>query len=232
MDRVNPPVFVDGVGLGSYIYIQTQFVHESFAELRERIASRYELAGEVLGTRVYVSKARLAELSVRAPLVSEVPFPVVPAATNQVTWKGGTAECSGKDSYLTFALKQPEHIQGIRLRFSYEFATWKRLVNVRMKLKTRTATRIIPIHDEFDAFRSATLTIPVDDVTDTFQIYPDGEPCAFKLEQVDLLVRPGDRARLVKDYVSWGYEQPGVSAQGNRWANLNSCARSAGEASH
>ena len=45
-----------------------------------------------------------------------------------------------------------------------------------------------------------TLTVPVQDTIDAFRIDLESRPRAFQLEQIVLLVRPGDQMRLLKEY--------------------------------
>jgi hypothetical protein len=59
--RSQPPVFIDAVGPGNFVYEnRNEFGHETFPELREYLASNYQLVRDVDGTRVYVRNDRLS----------------------------------------------------------------------------------------------------------------------------------------------------------------------------
>ena len=58
--RAQPPVFVDAVGAGNFVYQdRSEFGHETFPELRDYLANNYQLVRDVDGTRVYVRSDRL-----------------------------------------------------------------------------------------------------------------------------------------------------------------------------
>jgi len=54
-----PPVFVDAVGPGNFIFEDRTLAHESFGALAEVIAREYRLVGDVDGSRIYVRVDRL-----------------------------------------------------------------------------------------------------------------------------------------------------------------------------
>jgi len=58
--RARPPVFVDAVGPGNFVYEdRAQDGQETFPELRDYIAGNYHLVRDVEGSRVYVRNDRL-----------------------------------------------------------------------------------------------------------------------------------------------------------------------------
>ncbi len=58
--RSQPPVFIDAVGAGNYVYEdRNELAHETFPELRDYLASNYQLVRDVDGTRVYIRNDRL-----------------------------------------------------------------------------------------------------------------------------------------------------------------------------
>ena len=119
-DRSDPAVFVDAVGLLSFGYAsREQFAHESYPELRERIARRYELMDEAYGVRIYVSRQRLARLSVPNLHSREMAVPLTSLTTNQAVWEGGTVKCPGPESSLDFTLNEPMFVESIRIQLSY-----------------------------------------------------------------------------------------------------------------
>ena len=60
LSRTRPPVFVDAIGVGSYLYEnRAKSAHETFPELRDYIADNYHLVQDVGGSRVYVRNDRL-----------------------------------------------------------------------------------------------------------------------------------------------------------------------------
>lgn len=57
--RSRPPVFVDVVGPGNFVYEdRARDAHETFSELRDHIAANYHLVRDVEGSRVYVRNDR------------------------------------------------------------------------------------------------------------------------------------------------------------------------------
>jgi hypothetical protein len=58
--RAQPPVFVDAVGPGNFVYEdRAESAHETFPELRDYIDNNYHLLNEVSGARIYVRNDRL-----------------------------------------------------------------------------------------------------------------------------------------------------------------------------
>ncbi len=59
LKRSNPPVFVDAVAPGSFIFNnRASFGYETFPALAEHINSHYSLAGEIDGVRIFLRKDR------------------------------------------------------------------------------------------------------------------------------------------------------------------------------
>jgi hypothetical protein len=59
LKRSNPPVFVDAVAPGSFIFNnRASFGYETFPALAEHINSHYSLAGEIDGIRIFLRKDR------------------------------------------------------------------------------------------------------------------------------------------------------------------------------
>ena len=60
LSRTRPPVFVDAVGVGNFVYEnRAKSAHETFPELRDYIGDNYHLVQDVEGSRVYVRNDRL-----------------------------------------------------------------------------------------------------------------------------------------------------------------------------
>jgi hypothetical protein len=196
-DEARPPVFVDTVGPHSFGFQdRSLYAHENYAGLRERIAQMYELADEIDGVRIYVSRERLAERGMHGPPTRVVNLPVTPTAVNQLVWKDGVAKCTGNDPYLSFSLDRPASVRGVRLTLAYEAGEspfrfrmyWKESARnpyteqercVSLELGEKPGPRV--------------LTVPVNDTIDAFQIHPDDKPCVFRLGQIELLAMPGQR---------------------------------------
>jgi len=59
-----PPVFIDSVGPGSFVFEnRSETGHETWEELADFIAARYELIADTAGTRIYLRKDRLPSVS-------------------------------------------------------------------------------------------------------------------------------------------------------------------------
>ena len=57
--KSNPPVFIDAVGPGNFVYIyRDKRGHETFPELRQYLETNYYLARDVEGSRIYVRNDR------------------------------------------------------------------------------------------------------------------------------------------------------------------------------
>lgn len=68
LQRTRPPVFVDAVAPGSFLFEQPEFRHENaFPALGAYIREHYTLAAESLGNRIYVRNDRLGTLSSSTP---------------------------------------------------------------------------------------------------------------------------------------------------------------------
>jgi hypothetical protein len=140
----------------------------------------------------------------------EVQFPVVPIATNQMTWKDGVGEGQGEDPYLVFALKEPQFVQAIRIKYAYEKTAppvtfqmfWRRSDRNDFAEEERNSTLDLkPMAEE------ATLTIQVADVIDQFRIDPDTKPCVFKLTEIVILVPEADYPRVRDLYKDSAYQR-------------------------
>ena len=59
LKRNRPPVFIDTVGPGNFVFQDRASGHESFPALRDYIAQNYNLVADTDGTRVYARKDRL-----------------------------------------------------------------------------------------------------------------------------------------------------------------------------
>src|SRR5262249_30236655 len=140
------------------------------------------------------------------------------------TFEEGTTNCAGDRSpYLQFALKQPEFIQGLRLRCAYPAAAGRGQLRVFWretgrndftdKVRADRATEPSEVTGSDRCYRltlpagtSPTVTIPVNDTVTDVRLYPDGMGradgyyCVFRLDQIRLLVRPADAGRLVREY--------------------------------
>ena len=61
LQRNRPPVFVDAVGPGNFLYNDRAVAHESFPALRDYIATHYRQMADINGCRIYVRLDRLAQ---------------------------------------------------------------------------------------------------------------------------------------------------------------------------
>jgi hypothetical protein len=131
--------------------------------------------------------------------IREVRFPVVPTATNQMTWKDGVGEGHGEDPYLVFVLKEPQFVQGIRIKYAYDKTAspatfqvfWRRSDRNDFVEEERNSTLELTTEPG-----EKTLTIQVADTIDQFRIDPDTKPCVFRLTEIVLLVPEADYPRV------------------------------------
>jgi hypothetical protein len=148
----------------------------------------FPLVGRIWGDET-CSIYDLAELPRDA---REVPFPVVPAATNQLEWNDGTGVGGGEDSSVTFALKEPRFVQAIRLRYAYEVKDERAVLQMFWRRSDQHDFAAEERHALFtqDTEGERTVTIPVHDTLDQFRIHPDKGPFVFHLFEIVLEVPP------------------------------------------
>jgi hypothetical protein len=162
---------------------------------------------------------------------AEVPLPLTPAELHGVKWEQGTAACAyptiNEPPYLQFAMKGPEFIRGVRLRYAYPIADRPSQFCIFWRDKG---------HNDFAEERChrlklaagvqpRTLSIAVNDRVTDLRIYPDdtqrpgGYASLFKLEQLSLLVRPADGQRLRQAYAEPEVPLPVVPSElrGVKW---------------
>jgi hypothetical protein len=139
----------------------------------------------------------------------EVPVSVVPVAVHQMDWKDGTGR--GYDPYLVFAVgqtvvlgrqprltypvKQPRAVAGIRLRYVYE----QTIGPAFCQLFWRTSDR-----NDFDLDNrwsyhwletgpgEHTTTFWIKDTLDQFRLHPHNKSCVFTLLAITLVVEDGE----------------------------------------
>jgi hypothetical protein len=129
------------------------------------------------------------------PVPVEVPLPVVPAATSQMTWANGTGQAWGEAPHLVFALAQPRRVYGVRLRYAVTLPQplapaaerlrvfWKR---GSQEPFARERSYWIPLREPEPAEK--TVTIWIWDEIEQLRIDPAGGPCTLQLAELVLLV--------------------------------------------
>jgi hypothetical protein len=155
--------------------------------------------------RVDPGKLRHAEDS---PGLREVPVPLEPVATNRMTWKDGVGEGTGEFPNLVFALKQPQFVEHVRLKYAYERAAGPAVFRMFWRTSAQNdyveEERNITLHLKTGPGEKE-LTIPVHDTVDEFRIDPDTKPCLFRIKELVLLARwsgdEPDLARRVREVV-------------------------------
>jgi hypothetical protein len=136
------------------------------------------------------AKLRNDAATAEAANTHQVLLPVVPIATNQMTWEDGVGKGSGEDPYLVFALPYLQRVHAVRLRYAYENTPGP----ASFQFFWRNSGR-----DDFAEERSVrlaldtgpgekTITITVNDKIDQVRVDPDEKPCVFKLSEIVLLV--------------------------------------------
>jgi hypothetical protein len=129
------------------------------------------------------------------PPLTEIPFPVAPAETQELNWDGqGTAECLGNDPLLIFSLPQRRFVFAIRVKCSYGEAGSRAHLQAAWKdgrndfSDEERSFRLNVRGEEGDSPDEKTVTIPVYDTIGQFRIRPHDAPCVFKLSEIVLLV--------------------------------------------
>ena len=143
--------------------------------------------------------------SLRAdPATDEVLVPVRLLAADKMTWDDGAGTTTGADSCVTFALDEPRFAYAIRLQCSYPDRTstpalfrmyWKTTGeqdftdeerNVQLQLGNEAQRPVATV------LSKKTVTVWVNDHIDAFRVYPDNQPCSFRISSIALLVPASD----------------------------------------
>jgi hypothetical protein len=129
------------------------------------------------------------------PALKAVPFPVAPAALGQMTWDSGAGRGTGPNPWVTFALKEPQLVYAIRLRYalSYEGGPAPRTAWFRAFWKRADQNDFPPnqvysdwVLEPTPGYRSVTFW--VGEPIDQFRIQPDTRPCVLRIASIELLV--------------------------------------------
>jgi hypothetical protein len=137
----------------------------------------------------------LFDLTDRSPAFRSVSVPVAPANTNRMTWKDGVGYGTGGESYVDFTWSQPRRASAVRLTYDYENRSPGTRAAFRMSWRRpgghfadRTADLALELAS---GWSDRTVVGWVNDTIDGLRIFPDGDPFAFKLSEIVLLV-PAD----------------------------------------
>jgi hypothetical protein len=121
----------------------------------------------------------------------EVPIPVVPDQVHEVTWDHGTAQGTGSDPFLVFALSRPRFINSVVIRYSHENgsgtpAVFQAFWKVQGRQEFTPGERSVTL--DLQTGRNRVLVIPVYDRLDRFRIDPDIVPCRFHIDRISMRV--------------------------------------------
>ncbi len=120
---------------------------------------------------------------------------LAPVRTNDLVWEGDTANCTGPDPYIIFALDKPVFVSVVRLTFKYEGSSTDAhcefywcdtrhngfIESERYRQWTQPTTPRKPGEDP-NYYKD----VVVNDWVDRIRIDPDNKPCTFQLKQVEL----------------------------------------------
>jgi hypothetical protein len=141
------------------------------------------------------------------PQLREVLLALDPLDSHNVQWKRGTGRGTGVQSYLTFELKEPTYVTGVRIKYSGTNAlssvpwlhiTWRdSSKNEEFVEPGGTGRRhfhpwLLPSGQEVE------IPVWICDTLDQIRIYPDRVPCDFTISEIVLLVpesRPGSEPK-------------------------------------
>ncbi len=122
----------------------------------------------------------------------EVSVPVVPSGLNQITWDKGVGRGTGVDPYLVFALKRPEHVYGIKLKYVVHHDKKTAPLRVFWKRGDRNefsaAERNVLVNVETGG--ENTTTIPVNDTIDHYRIDLEDPTSAIRISEIVLRLPP------------------------------------------
>lgn len=140
------------------------------------------------------------------PTFQEISLPVAPVAVNRLKWRDGVGYGFGHPldrSSLTFALKDPQHVFAIRLKYSYEAAldndptfqiSWRKSHSQELtEPGNYRPERSYPLPVSAEKPTEQSLIIWVNDTIDQFRIYPASGAFVFRISEIALLV-PGEEA--------------------------------------
>jgi len=129
------------------------------------------------------------------PVMRETPLPVEPHEISQVVWDQGKLIAQGREanSFLVFALPEPQWVAAIRVTGSYEKAdalatfrlSWASNAQESFSDKKSARVEHSPTPDE-------TITVWVWDTLDRFLISPDNKACVFTISSITLLLPAND----------------------------------------
>src|SRR5262249_26096387 len=176
---------------------------------------------------VYMRKLRDAHVGLfrllkEDPPMREIPLPVTPVITNQMTWENGKGVADGDTPFLVFSLNESVYVAGIRLRYAYpEYRggsppfslEWKRADQSDFRPDQRFWS------DTIDTGPGEhVMTVWVLDTIQQLLIRPNNQPGFFDLYEIVLLVpvplySPGDRivpSQVASDvYLRGGWNERG-----------------------
>ncbi len=125
------------------------------------------------------------------PPFREVALPVDPVGSSLVRWDGATAQITGVDPQITFALPKPRYVAGIRLDYSHANPqggparfqlAWKNSSDRGYGEDRRYANWNLPTGTD------QRTTIWIDAVIDRFRVQPDNQPGSFRFGGITLLI--------------------------------------------
>jgi hypothetical protein len=136
------------------------------------------------------------------PRLREVPLTLDPIDSHKVEWNGRGGRGTGADPYLTFALKEPTYVTGVRIKYSSRNALGK---NRWLQLTWRNSRKHEEFVDQGGMGRRHFLhwLLPLDkeveipvwicDTLDQIRFYPDKRPCEFTVSHIVLLLPDSKR---------------------------------------
>src|SRR5262249_21699061 len=127
------------------------------------------------------------------PEPGEISLPVLPTATEHMSWKDGLGAGFGPDASLMFVLKEPQLVYAVRLNYSYcrtaqtaplfqmswrrsdhnDFSEAERVFRVQLGADSAV------LEAEQSQADEKVLTVWVYDTIDQFRIHPNDKPCVF-----------------------------------------------------
>lgn len=129
------------------------------------------------------------------PAFRELPIPLTPAVTHDMTWDGHTGRGHGTDPYVEFTLPRAQHVYGILISCSLNYDNADASpVDFRVSWRVAGAGELTGASDEYRLTTAAgtkDVGAWVHRPIDRIRIRPDDKPCLLQIEGIVLLAPPG-----------------------------------------
>ena len=160
------------------------------------------------------------------PRLREVRLTLDPVDSYNVEWKGGAGRGTGAHPYLTFDLKRPTYVTGVRIKYSSKNAvgknpwfqmTWRNSQKSEDFVERGGPGRRRFLHWLLPLGKEVEFPVWICNTLDQIRIYPDKRPCEFTISEIVLLLPDSKSSPNTKPATS--ATEPVVQPAGERRGN-------------